>query len=163
MNPTELSTCFCTDNVAACREFYQKYQDFGVILRRLEIEKKDGWSYAYIEIAFDNFRSLRKLADFKDIRLRKNLNDDYVIYSDRTAEPAEKNPDPEMLEKIKPMLSGFRVVAKINTPGDIISTNGTISSKRSAIWIVDYDKDPESINQLPLNPELVFSGKGIDI
>ena len=25
MNPTELSTCFCTDSVKACRDFYQKY------------------------------------------------------------------------------------------------------------------------------------------
>lgn len=25
MNPTELSTCFCTHNTKACRDFYQKY------------------------------------------------------------------------------------------------------------------------------------------
>ncbi len=148
---------------AKLREFYQGYQDFGVTLRRLEIEKKDGWRYAYIDLDFDNFRSLRKLADFKDISLRKNINGDYVISSNRSEEVIEKDSDPEMLEKIKPMLPGFRVVAKVNTPGEIISSNATISSERSATWIVDYDKDPESINQLPLKPEVVFSGKDIDI
>jgi uncharacterized glyoxalase superfamily protein PhnB len=25
MNPTELSTCFCTNDVKVCKEFYQKY------------------------------------------------------------------------------------------------------------------------------------------
>lgn len=147
---------------AKLREFYQKYQDFGVTLRRLEIEKKNGWRYAYIDIEFENFLSLRKLADFKDISLRKNISGDYVISSDRSEELAGTDSDPEMLEKIKPMLPGFRVVAKVNTPADIISTNATISSERSAIWIIDYDEDPESINQLPLKPEVVFSGKDID-
>jgi uncharacterized glyoxalase superfamily protein PhnB len=36
MNPTELSTCFCTNDVKACKAFYQKYL-------RAEITFDCGW------------------------------------------------------------------------------------------------------------------------
>ncbi len=144
------------------RDTFKQYQKFGILLKNVRTENKDGWRYVYTDFDFKNFSSLKKLNEFNNIDLNQNDAGDYVISSGSATN--RKGMDiTQLTGKMKNMLEGMRVVGKINTPTDIITTNASIKTARSATWIVDFDEDPDIVNQLPIIPEVVFSGKGINI
>jgi hypothetical protein len=144
------------------RENFKQYRKFGITLKNVKTENRDGWRYVYVNFDFKNFSCLRELNEFNNIILKKNEAGDYVISCGLDSD--QKGMDiTQLTGTMKTMLQGMRVVSKVNTPTDIISTNAPIRTARSATWIVDFDQDPDCVNRLPIKPEVVFSGRGVDI
>lgn len=76
-------------------------------------------------------------------------------------DPAKMQKQMEIMGKLMSSLSEMDVSIKITVPGDIVSTNAPVQEGRTSIWSINSSNMMTAGEDL--EPEIVFSGKGLKI
>ena len=152
---------------AKVKKKFDALKDEGITLKKVKSETKGGWKYMYITADFKDISKLKKMDEFDDssMTITKNADGNYVIDSGMSqGEMGEGMDNPEQMKAMLPMLAGMRIVMKFNTPGKIIETTAPIKDKKSAEWVFDVDKDPDTFMKMSNSEmKIVFDGKGCTI
>ena len=151
------------------RREIKKYEKYGITLERMKVESRNAWRHVRMKILFDNLEEAAKTDVFQEygFSLSKNTNGNYLFYRKGENDDSKKTrkfSDHETVRLLTPLLGGFKVVLRLNTPGKILKTNAPQKSLYSAIWNFDFDKNPDAV--LGLQNEslmLVFEGDGLNL
>jgi uncharacterized lipoprotein YehR (DUF1307 family) len=151
------------------RKELESYEHLGVKIKELKVETRNAWRHVDMNITFTDLEKLSQIPVFKYVgfSLIKNKTGDYVFY--QASEPSKNSPMPDVsnekvLRKLSPILSGFKVIFTLKTPGIVLKTNADRKSNYSSMWIFDFDKDPKSILKLQKSKFItIFSSTGLDL
>ena len=142
---------------------------YGITLTLLKVDNRDARRQVELAVSFQNLAEAAKSDVFKEygFSLAKNHDGDYVLQ--RPAPSKEKTEyldfsKPDNLKLLSPLLGGFYVQVKVNTPSLILRTSAPSKSTRTAIWTFDFDNKPSSF--LALQNEgmgIVFEGRGLKL
>lgn len=151
------------------RKELESYEQLGIKIKELKVETRNAWRHVDISITFNDLKNLSKLPIYKYVgfSLIKNKAGDYVFY--QASEPNGKLNMPDVsneniLRKLTPILSGFKVIFILKTPGTVIKTNADRKSTYSSMWSFDFDKNPKSIIKLQKSKFVtIFSSSGLDL
>lgn len=149
---------------ARVKEKYAALKDKGITLKSVKAEKKGGWQYMYVTADFKDISRVKDMDEFKDssLTITKDADGNYVIDSGMSRQEGMDNP--EQMKAMLPMLAGMRIKMKFNTPGKIIETTAPIKGNKSAEWVFDVDKDPDTFMKMSKSEmKIVFDGKGCTI
>ncbi len=160
---------FLIPNEKEIRKELEGYESQGVKIKELKVETRNAWRHVDMTVTFDDLKKLSQLDVFKHIgfSLVKNKAGDYVFY--QASEPSANSNMPDVsnentLRKLSPILSGFKVIFILKTPGIVIKTNADRKSSYSSMWSFDFDKDPKSILKLQKTKFVtIFSSSGLDL
>jgi len=161
------------------RKRFEEEDRAGVELKSVEVEEKDGWKYADIEMSCKDLAIALTTAagdagpKAKSFSLTKNDEGNYVLeIKDENAgkigggdmPPEQKK---KMQEMMKAQMAGLRIAITYKLPGDIVETNAHTKGKREASWVFDADKDPDFFEKLEAAGKepirVVFEGKGLEL
>lgn len=153
---------------AQIKEGFKGLKDKGITLESVKTEKKDGWQYVNMVVAFKDISKIKDVPEMGNspLTVTKDASGNYIISSGMSGDSkmGQGMQNPEQMKAMLPMFKGMRISMKINTPTSIIETNAPIKEKRSAQWVIDVDKDPDSISKLSkMDMKVVFDGKGCSI
>lgn len=132
-------------------DFFSKYANAGIKIEQIVINARNASKQVHIRL---NFESLTKVAEtdlFTNYRmsLQKTKNDDYTLKRDGIKNiDTEKTTSLEEQKMLTPLLSGFKVTARVNTPGTILRSNATKTSRFTAQWDFNYDRNPKAISDI---------------
>ena len=76
-------------------------------------------------------------------------------------DPAQMQKQMEVMGKLMASLAELSVNLKITVPGDIVTTNAPLQEGRTSIWTIDSSNMMTASENM--EPEIVFSGKGLKI
>ena len=154
-------------DAAKIKEEFKGLKEKGITLKSVKTEKKDGWQYIDMVVAFKDISKLEDIPEMGNspLTITKDAQGNYVISSGMSDDKMGAGmQNPEQMKAMLPMFQGMRVSMKINTPTNIIETNAPIKGKKSAQWVIDVDKDPDSLTKLSgMSMKIVFDGKGCTI
>lgn len=147
---------------------FEELKDQGITLNSVNVEDKEGWKYVYIDFDFEDIGKLQSTDMFEDqpVTITRREDGNYVITAkmSKSEMGAGGEQNKEQMKAMLPMFKGLRIAMKFNTPGDIISTTAPIKEARSAQWVFDVDKDPDSFLEMDQTKmEIVFDGAGCTI
>lgn len=151
------------------RREIKKYAEYGITLESLTVESRNAWRHVQLKVLFKNLADVAKTDFFPQygFSLSRNSDGNYVFF--RASENKDYNNsvnliDPETVNLLMPILAGFRIHTKINTPGKILETNAHRKSLYSAVWSFDFDSDPDSFWALQnQDMKIVFDGEGLNL
>jgi hypothetical protein len=165
----ELWEVFLDPTEAGLRQEIQKYANYGIALSQLKVDTRNAWRYVNAKLAYKNLADVARADFFKEIgfSLTKNSDGSYLLHRPKETsqvQAARDLSDPNTERMLTPILGGFRVATKINTPGRILKTNAPERLAFTALWDFDFDKDPNAILALQnLEINIVFDGSGLDL
>jgi hypothetical protein len=149
------------------RRGFGQYEKHGLVLEDLKVEARDGRRNVRMKISFPGLDSLSKTEFFPEHRLSIARNPEGSCVLELVPMSGEKVPritDEDTVRQLVPLLSGFRVTLKVNTPGRITETNASEKSDRTATWTFDFDKNPNAVPDLQNGlMKVVFDGSGLDL
>jgi hypothetical protein len=151
---------------AKVEEKFKALKDKGITLKSVKTEKKEGWEYMYLVFDFQDISKLKEVEFYQDspLTITKNEAGNYEIVSQMSGEEMGGGQGEEQMKAMLPMLKGMRISMKFNTPGKIIETTAPIKEAKSAEWVYDVDKDPETFMKMSsTDMKIVFDGKGCTI
>jgi hypothetical protein len=170
-NKTEFVNPYLFDT-ELIKQAVKSYEDLGVSVSDLSIEKKNSWHYAHYTIHFKDFSQISKLSDCAllanhDYSLHKLEDGNYVLNHNTPGAGlgggVDVN-DAEAMQTLSPMLAGLRVSLKMETPGRIQKSNGHAVSIRDASWDYSFDKAPKSIQNIQNDiRSIIFEGNGLNL
>jgi hypothetical protein len=148
----------------------EKYKYLGISLLRLSINARNGWRLVEIRLSFSDINKLAQ-ADFfpeNGFSLTKRHDGSYLLYKPAAKPRDTKVPDAipygKELAFIAPIMSGFAVNIKFETPGRVIDTNGLVKGLNNAEWKFDFDQNPDALTRLQQQDfRVIFDGKAIDL
>ena len=164
VSPDPYSKIFLNPAEEQLRRELKKYEKFGLSIERLKVDTRDGWRQVQVRVRCKNLADLAKTDIFRTygFSLTKDPEANYVLFRDRESagDASTDVPDPETLKLMTPVLDGFKIVLKINTPGRIIKANSHLRSTHGATWEYDFNRNPNAINQLQDQQfNVVFQGR----
>lgn len=151
------------------KKFLKKYEQFGITIETLKIESRNASRNVTLKLAFTDLARAAR-ADFfprHGFNLSQTANGTYTFL--RTPERDDggyqiQNLGTDTAGLLAPVMNGFRVALKVNTPGKIIETNASRKTLYNAAWIFDFDKDSNAIKTLQNQTmKIVFDGRGIQL
>jgi hypothetical protein len=116
----------------------------------------------FFEIRFHSLEDLAHCPLFEHLTWRvQNLKDGAVRCS-LTFPPLDLDPDLNALPPdIAPLLADLNISFAIETPSEILETNGHRSTVRTARWQFNYDRDPRELRRLDrASINIVFASTG---
>jgi hypothetical protein len=151
------------------KQTLRKYEQFGVTIDTLKIEARNAARNVKLKVIFTDLARVSKADFFPEhgFTLARNQADNYVFF--RAPENQENGYDRQNLGQdtaglLSPILNGFRVSLKVNTPGKVLESNANRRTLYNAAWIFDYEKDPDVIKTLQTQTmKIVFDGKGLQL
>lgn len=151
------------------RQDLKNYERYGVTIKKLTVESRGAARHVTLKLDFSSLAEVANTPLFQQygFSVSENADGDYVL----ARAPMDTSPLPEAdlsseeaTRVLSPLLSGFRVTLKVNTPGAIRATNAPKRSLRSAAWVFDFGDDPYALRTLQrVTPRVIFSGAGIDL
>lgn len=170
MPPTmedEFEQAFFDPSEEKITRLVKKYEKFNIKMDTLKVETRNAVRNITIKLAFADLSQVAK-ADFfprHGFSLFRNKDESYTFSrlpdSDQTTLLKPHATIPEASGLLTPVLSGFRVALKVNTPGKILESNASRKTLYNAAWIFDFDKDPNAVEALQnQSMKIVFDGKG---
>lgn len=144
---------FLDPDKVTLRKAFSKYESLGVKITKLESNVISSWHNIEIKLEIKDLAKLANSDFFKSngFNLTKESNGDYVFYREPYINrPGKiiKVPTEEELKQLIPFVSGFNTTVRIKVPGNIKSTTAFDSTRNSASWIFDFDRDPNAIQTL---------------
>lgn len=111
--------------------------------------------------ATDGKRALNE-GVFGDFSLSRAKTGDFVLRADLAASPDPVTRDGEAAAKLQALCRGLRIRLEIETPTPIVSTTGTRSGTRRAVWEfrVEDGGDADFLRRPP-DIQVVFRGEGL--
>lgn len=147
----------------------RKLEKYGVKAEDLVFENREVSRHVRARLYFEDLAKLAKAPAFQQygFNLTRNAQGDYVLSRpSRTRDASADLPygDPEVTRNLGPMLEGFRVDVRIETPGRILDTNASRSSPTSAMWSFDFARDPAAVAAFrDRDLTVVFDGRGLSL
>ncbi len=125
----------------------------GITLESLKTRDQGGWKYVDFMVKFNRLEMLAKQSFLKECGLAfKAMGDESFKLSISLPESGATSSAnlgaPDALAKLTPFLNGFRVVFRVDLPGDIRNSTSVMSDNRRATWEWDFDKDVHVLDRL---------------
>ena len=148
----------------------EKYKYLGISLIKLNINARNGWRFVEIRLTFSAINKLAQ-ADFfpeNGFNLTRRHDGSYLLYKP-AAKPRDTRvpdaiPDGKELAFLAPIMSGFTVNIKFETPGRVIDTNGLVKGLNNAEWKFDFDQNPDALTRLQQQDfRIIFDGKSLTL
>lgn len=153
------------------------------IRSRLSVYRKDGISVDHLKISVRNAsRHIRLKLHFTDIAkaaqtelfrthwpldLVKTDDGNYLLRNSVRlgSEPGPSEPpDDKELKSVEPVFLGFKARFKISVPGDILKAGTNRKSKRSAVWLYDFNSDSRAFYAFQRGEmNVLFDGEGLGL
>ena len=147
----------------------EQYKKLGISVQSIKVDTSGTWRTVNLKVSFKSIESLSKTDLFPTFgfTLMKNQAGDYVMqHVNPNASQVEK-PDlssPATVKELSSILAGLSVSIKVNTPGQILRTNGQQSMANSVSWDFDFNRNPSALVDLQTKALIVeFSGKDLNI
>ena len=160
---------FLYDSDEQIRKELGTLKKYGITVTRLKVEGREARRQMELALQFQNLADVAKTDFFKEygFSLTKNKDGDYVLQRPPPVREKVDMPDLTKTENarlITPLLAGFFVQVKVNTPSRILRTNAHNKSTRTAVWTFDYDNKPDAFMAVQTEGlGIVFEGKGLKI
>lgn len=162
-----LTLLFFDPSEEGFRSEFQKLADKGITIEKISLGTRNAARQVNIRLKF------RKLSDVLAtdicrqyrISLSKDDQGNYTLKREgiNTTNTNELYAKPEQ-EMVTPILAGFRVLVKINTPSLILKTNASRTSRFTAEWEFNFDKNLNAVVDLQSKPmEVTFSSEGLSL
>jgi hypothetical protein len=149
---------------------FKELEPYGVTLKEVNSETRDGWQHLEMAAAFESLKGLAQTPLLSDraVSLTKTRNGNYKFRQkagdEQPSMAAGAADNPQMQQAIQEMMKGFRVQIRIQTPGEIIKSSAPEAAEREAIWTFDLEKDADAVQQVEkLDMWVIFEGKGLDL
>jgi hypothetical protein len=166
---TRYAYLFLMPREEALRRECERYADLGIEIEKLDVSTRGAWRNVNLKLVFKRIDALPKTPVFKYIgfSLVRNKYGQYVFHRVSEPDPAFNPPnlnDPAVLKSVSPILGGFRVSIRLNTPGRILKTNAPRRSSRACVWVYDFARDPMAVAEIQRGRLVtVFDGSGLDL
>jgi hypothetical protein len=152
----------------AIRNRLAGYDKYGMRVDKLKVESRGGRREVQIVLLAEDLARAAESDLFRQygFSLRKNRTGNYVFYRPGKKPPqdAAQQPDPEDSEQLSPLLAGFKVHIRVNTPGRILETNAAGKGLYAATWTFDFDREPTALADLQRQDlYIVFDGRGLTL
>lgn len=130
------------------------FEERGVHLNSLRVEKHREWHAVSLDIRFTNLADLMQLPFFTTCNrsLTRTKAGSYqftfeapVTYPGGAASAAR---DKNRFKELQPLLAGLKVAFTLNTPSDILDTDAHRKTRRTAAWEFDLDRNPDALDGL---------------
>lgn len=165
----EFERTFFDPSEEQIKRLVKKYEKFGITVDMLKVETRNAARNVSLKLVFADLGQVAK-ADFfprHGFSLFRNNDNTYTFSRSPDNDETILKPNeitPESAGLLTPVLSGFRVSLKVNTPGKILESNASRKTLYNAAWIFEFDKDPNAVELLQnLSMKIVFDGKGSKI
>ena len=152
------------------RDLIKKYEPQGLSLDDLRIEVLEGRKRVRIQLRFEDLAKAAQSDLFRahwPLALTKMADSVYLLNMTNGhpgKEPELDFTDSATLKAITPILKGFKVIIRIVPPGEITSTSAAQSSKRSAVWTFDFDRNPSAFSSFQTaNMNVRFRAAGLKL
>ena len=150
------------------RDLIARCEPYGITLERLKIEVLEGRRRVRIHLRFSDIAKAAKSDIFRihwPVTLVKHADGTYQlnVTNGRPADEPELDfSDPATLKAITPVLRGFKATIRINTPGEVISTEASTVGRSSAVWTFNFNEDPRAFSTFKTtNMSIRFKGEGL--
>jgi hypothetical protein len=140
----------------------QSYATPTLEFQRRTFEIKQDRRDLFFEIRFHSLEDLVRCPLFQHLSWRvQNLKDGSVRCA-LTFPPLDFGADLAMLPiDLSPFLTDLNITFNIQTPSEILETNGHRSTARTARWQFNYDRDPRELRQLDrASVNIIFASTG---
>lgn len=130
---------------------FRKYRDGGVTLDAVKVTTREGWKYADLTISFRSLDALSKLWLFQDsvLTVKRTPEGNYFLYQQPVNFASDVDlRNPAVMREMAPLLAGFQVTVKIESPARVMQSNALRRADRMVQWDVNVDRDPKAVGQL---------------
>lgn len=130
---------------------FRKYRDGGVTLDAVKVSVREGWKYADLTISFRSLDALSRLWLFENsvITVKRTPEGNYLLYQQPVNFAGDVDlRDPAVMRDLGPLLSGFQVSVKIESPARVMDSNALRQADRTVQWDANLDRDPASLGRL---------------
>jgi hypothetical protein len=147
--------------------FFSKYKANGIRIAKISVDTRNASKKTHIRLDFESLSQIAQTDLFTNhrISLQKNKAGDYILKRDKTdKDSSNKTLSQQEHEGLTPLLGGFNVTVRVNTPGMILRSNAAKTSRFTAQWTFNYNKNPHAITDLHDSlMQLTFAGKNIEL
>jgi len=147
------------------KRLLKKYETLGIKTETLKVETRNAARTVKLKVTFASMDKLSKADFFPDygFTLSRSPNETYTFFrAAGNPQASDAGTGPSSL--VTPILNGFRVAMKVNTPGKILQSNASRKTLYNAAWVFDFEKDPNVLTTLQnQHMKIVFDGKGLQL
>ncbi|MFC1451867.1 hypothetical protein ACFLSJ_00820 [Verrucomicrobiota bacterium] len=147
----------------------KQYEKYGVTVDELTVNARGARRHVHLKVVFGNLAKVSQTDVFAQhgFSLIRGPKGSYAIYRppvsteyDQTADFS----DPETVALLRPLLSGFRFLLTIQTPGRVLRTTAPRRTFNSASWEFEFDRDPNALVALQSQQfSVIFEGTGLSL
>lgn len=144
---------FLDPDEVVIRKELEAFADAGVNIRTIRQETRSAWRHIEIVLEVENLATLASNPFFKQhgFDLYRNEDGQYVWsrsphVSDLGSIPMP--PSGQELDGITPIMSGFKTVVSVTTPGRIVATTAFRTTLQTVSWDFDFDRQPVALQTL---------------
>lgn len=143
------------------KQVFQPLGKSGARIEEITIDTRNAARSVHIRVLFKSLEDLAKTELFTkhNITLATNKQGNRVLRRNagKRTDDYSSRLSVEEQETLIPILAGFRVVIRVNTPGMILRSNASKTSRYTAQWLFEYDKNPDAVTDIQNRPlEVVF-------
>jgi hypothetical protein len=142
-----------------------KYAKNGLKVDSLKVTTKDGWRTVKMRLSFKDLGSVAKTDFFAEngFTISKDSTGNYVLLREASGHNAYLL-NPDMMQLLTPIMSGFNVVVNVVVPGKILKTSAHRTSGNTATWSYNFDRAPDALLALQSQQfSIVFESKGVSL
>lgn len=163
----DLMPLFQSVNAADIKAALKVYETNSITVEKVEVDSRGRWQHVSVRGVFGNLAEVAKADFFRDygFSLFRTREGHYALHRPgRSLDGLPDAPDARTVRMLSPLMAGFRISLAIQTPGAVLKTNGTRSSRSQVQWVFDFDRDPNVLTSLQASPmTVVFDGKGLSL
>jgi hypothetical protein len=163
----DLMPLFRDTSAADIHQICAPYKANGIEVVNVDVESRGRWQHVHVEGTFRSLADLAKADFFPEygFSLFKTKEGHYAFH--RAGRQLDQLPGPadaETIQMLAPLMAGFSVRLKVQTPTPILKTNAPRKSRNEAEWAFDFNRDPNVLTTLQISPlTIVFDGRGLSL
>lgn len=165
--PAAAVTTFLPLDERQIGDMFAPFEERGVRLINLHVEKRREWHVVALEVRFANLADLMQLPIFSSCGrslTRTRAGSYQLAFKAPATTPGVTPPDlgdKAGLQQLQPLLGGLKVAVTINVPADILETDAPRKTRRMAAWEFDFDRNPAALDALNRKTfNVVFTSAG---
>ena len=143
---------------------FDDLKGFSYVMSHVMGEGEGGQGMGIFDAGDGNYVLKSAEYDFPDAEEKEEDETDAETSTEDMAnmDPAQMQKQMEIMGKLMGAMAELDVSMKITVPGDIVKSNAPETDGRTSIWTVN-SSNMMAMDQNNMEPEIVFSGKGLKI